>query len=268
MGLVRSLIDKVTDILKALKNLTMPYEITDAFTSQPIKVVVGRGDRQKLFFIHKKFFETKASIFNIILSGAIEEETENWLELPDVSSGTFEVFSEWLYWGTLTSLCDVRLVPSDLRWKILKTIIFADKYCLVELHDRALSILVHNHPGIISFHDLKLITTYVIDNAAPDCNIRPFLARMWAWYIHSHNETGDYLSGHPDLEPFACDTSFVAEVFSYVGPQEDIPFTEDFACDFHIHQALDTCPYECFDGLNGVSATVVHTPSDVAELGP
>ncbi|KFY19394.1 hypothetical protein V491_04464 [Pseudogymnoascus sp. VKM F-3775] len=228
--------------------------------------MVGQGDTQKMFFVHKKLLETKAQIFIIMLGGDYGEDMEDILSLHDVDREAFEVFSEWLYWDTLTSLNDVRLVGSALRWKILKTVIFADNYSLVELHDRALSILVHNHPGIIKLKYLKPITTYVLENAAIDCTIRPFFACMWAWYIQHYNDTGVCLQDQPDFETFIHHPAFTIEILSYSGEQDDIPFINDEPCDFHIHRDLPACPYRNLDGLNEVPPTVAETPAKVVGM--
>lgn len=60
--------------------------------------------------------------------------------LPDDDHEAFEVFMEWLYRNTLTSLTDKKSGKAASRLKIAKTMVFADKYCLDELSDRAMSI--------------------------------------------------------------------------------------------------------------------------------
>jgi hypothetical protein len=165
--------------------------------------------------------------------------------LLDDDHEAFEVFMEWLYRNALTSL----MPPSDkksggvaLRLKIAKTMVFADKYCLDELSDRAMSIWFRGRDKTLLAAELEMITAYVVDNSAPTCRARSYLARMWAKDIRNHHDGKHYKPGQSGLDAFINDSSFVIQVFNHIGNLQCL--RQVTACNFHLHGKSTACPYK------------------------
>ncbi|OBT47677.1 hypothetical protein VE00_02180 [Pseudogymnoascus sp. WSF 3629] len=195
--------------------------LIDALTSGVITITVGKeDDTQATFTVHKKLFQGKAPIFNKMFGGSFLEGVTGSATLPNDDHEAFEVFMEWLYRNTLTSLALLsksKSVNAVLRLKIAKTMVFADKYCLDELSDRAMSIWFQGRGRTLLAGELETITAYVVDNSAPTCRARSYLARMWAKEIRSHSDGEHYKVGQSGLDTFINDDSFVTQVFNHIG---------------------------------------------------
>ena len=225
----------------------MSYQMlifTSALTSGVITIIVGKDDAQATFTIHKKLFQGKAPIFDKMFGGSFLEGITGSATLPDDDHESFEVFVEWLYRNTLTSLTGKKSEKAALHMKIVKTIMFADKYCLDELSDRAMSIWFRGRGKLPADTELETITAYVVDNSAPTCRARSYLARIWAKEIRQ-KDGKHYKPGQSGLDTFINDTSFVTQVFNYVGALKMAYAVT--ACDFHIHDKSTACPYKDLD---------------------
>lgn len=220
-------------------------KFTSALTSGVITIIVGKDDAQATFTIHKKLFQGKAPIFDKMFGGSFLEGVTGSAALPHDDHEAFEVFMEWLYRNTVTSLTDEKSEKLALGLKIAKTMVFADKYCLDELCDRATSIWFRSRRKLPSGTELEKITAYVVDNSAPTCRARSYLARIWAKEIRQ-KDGKHYKPGQSGLEAFLDDSSFVIQVFNYVGA---LKFASHIvaACDFHLHGESTVCPYKVLD---------------------
>lgn len=225
---------------------------TSALTSGVITITVGKDDAQATFTIHKKLFQGKAPIFDKMFGGSFLEGITGSAALPDDDHEAFEVFMEWLYRNTLTSLSDKKSASAALRMKIAKTMVFADKYCLNELSDRAMSVWFQGCSKLSST-ELETITAYVVGNSAPTCRARSYLARMWAKEIRK-KDGNHYKPGQFGLE-FIEDSSFVIEIFNYVGALRLLSQVAT-ACNFHQHEKSTACPYKGLDTPVAVQAAV------------
>ncbi|KFY12834.1 hypothetical protein V492_03641 [Pseudogymnoascus sp. VKM F-4246] len=222
--------------------------LINALTGGVVKIIVGKDDTQPIFTIHKNIFQGKAHAFETMFGGAFLEGITGSAELPDDDHEAFEVFMEWLYQNTLNSLSDEKTDNGAFGLKIAKTMVFADKYCLNELSDRAVAIWFRRRLKPLSATDLETITTYVVANSAPTCRARGFLARIWAKEIRQ-KDGKHYKPGQSGIESFTSDSSFIAQIFNYVGflGNTKTSSTSLNACTFHIHDRLAACPYESLD---------------------
>lgn len=168
--------------------------------------------------------------------------------LPDDSSVAFKVFSKWLYLSVTTH---PKHIPrglfsfeqtSEVRWKMLETIIFADKYCLDELSDMVMSSWIEHQDVTLSLDELKNITSFLVANSSKLCKARDFFAFIWASAV-VQNPGGDRnkLSG-VDLDTFLNDKDFAKQVLievSCIVSQTNSRGRP--ACDYHLHNKSARC---------------------------
>ena len=68
-----------------------------------VVIVVGHGDTQKEFAVHKRLICGLSTFFNKTFNGAFKESAEQRVELPDENPMVFEAFYEFLYAGKMRS---------------------------------------------------------------------------------------------------------------------------------------------------------------------
>ncbi|KFZ15622.1 hypothetical protein V502_05496 [Pseudogymnoascus sp. VKM F-4520 (FW-2644)] len=216
--------------------------ITEVLTSEVVKLVVGQGDGQKTFYIHKELFQSKAPVFDKMFGGSFKEALTGSAALPDDTCEAFEIFSKWLYLSMTehTNLIILDLVPRPLtckiRWQLIETIVFADKYCIDELSDLIMSVWMRFQKDGLPIMELKKITSYIVANCANRCKARDFFALTWASVMLQNPGEGHYIPIGTDLDAFINDNDFAKQVIK--GMSSLACRTNDGwqrLCDYHLH---------------------------------
>ncbi|KFX95690.1 hypothetical protein V490_03714 [Pseudogymnoascus sp. VKM F-3557] len=216
---------------------------TDAITSGSVQITVGKDDNQKIFSIHRGLLSQETSALEKMFSGYFKEGIDGEATLPNDSPKAFEVFSTWLYVSVIThpSYIIRELFSGkqtrEVRWKMVETIAFADKYCLDKLGDMVISVWFKYQMVALPLEELKEITSYIVANSSPRCKARDFFAFIWATEVIADDYSYD------DLDSFITDPEFAKDVIRELA---FLTFPESkelrTACNFHHH---DESPYCC-----------------------
>lgn len=223
-----------------------------ALTSGVVEITVGQGDEQKTFYIHKIFFRTKAPIFDKMFSASFKEGLTGSATLPDDSCKAFTVFAKWLY-SSKSKPTELVICPlfshewtSEIRWEMVETIVFADKYCLDQLSDEIMSLWIkYQARGRLPFEELKKITSYIVANSSDFCKARDFFAYLWAIeMLRGPGKNNCKLNGDggDDLDEFISDDNFSKKVFNKMRSLASQTKEKwQPVCDYHLHGKLAPC---------------------------
>lgn len=245
---------------------------TRVLTSEVVKLVVGQGDGQKTFHIHKELFQSKAPVFDKMLGGSFKEAMTGSATLPDDTCEAFEVFSKWLYLSMTESPNSTMLklfpgrITCKIRWQLIETIVFADKYCIDELSDLVMSVWLRFQKDGLHIDEHKKITSYIVTKSSDRCKARSFFALTWAAAMLQKPGEGHCIPNGDDLDAFINDNSFSKQVIK--GMSSLACRTNDGwqqLCDYHLHDKSALCvesdtqvhasPSESANGKASVSMT-------------
>jgi hypothetical protein len=215
---------------------------TSAIVSGVVQLKVGKDDNQKIFSIHRELFSKEASVFERMFSGHFKEGLDGVANLPDDSTEACEVFSTWLYASVMVRPANMPkyLFSSEktkaVRWKMIETIVFADKYCLDELNDLVITSWFKYQMVALPLEELKEITSYIVANSSPRCTARDFFAFIWASEVLAEDHSYD------EFDSFITDPDFTKEVIlelAFLTVPESKVLRR--ACEFHRHDISDCC---------------------------
>lgn len=158
-----------------------------------------------------------------MFDGSFKEGVTGLATLSDDNVEAFEIFTKWLYLSIMnTNINCFELFPSHnsrtlLLWRIVETIVFADKYFIDELSDLAMTAWSYYRYHIPSVAELKKVTSYLVANCSPRCKFRAYLATIWAWEILQRPENDPYNPHKADLDAFIKDRDFAIQVYNEMG---------------------------------------------------
>lgn len=213
----------------------------------------------------------KALTFGKMFGSGFKEGLTRAATLPDDSIDAFAVFAKWLYLSIevdssfISGCLFSKDQTSEERWKVVETIVFADKYGLDELSDLAISSWITWQSSILPLGELQSITSYIIANTSRLCKARAYFARKWAWEILQHPDKDSYKASTPDLGAFINDSDFVEQVFyemsrlarkkGFDGMWKELPL-----CDYH-HHDKEICSAGYFQYMDRSDEEVYQKPA-------
>ncbi|TKA24985.1 hypothetical protein B0A50_06083 [Salinomyces thailandicus] len=74
-------------------------EDPDTLESKPVKVTVGQGSEQSVYYVHETLIRTCSAFFDAALSQKWGQGEDKVVLLPDDSPSLFADYLSWLYWG-------------------------------------------------------------------------------------------------------------------------------------------------------------------------
>ncbi|KFY01086.1 hypothetical protein O988_02920 [Pseudogymnoascus sp. VKM F-3808] len=233
------------------KALLPPMEsaFTDAATSGVVEITVGQGDGCKTFRINKLYFQEKAPIFDRMFSANFKEGIIGSATLPEDSCEAFAAFAKWLH-SSKSKSSDKMLYPiflyqttSEIRWQMVETIVFADKYCLDRFSDAVMSWWIKYQAKVrLPLEELKKITSYIIANCSNLCKSRDFFAHLWAIEMLQGPGKDHRQPSGDDLDAFVEDINFSKKVFkkmSFLAFQKRDKWQP--VCNYHRHSRFASC---------------------------
>lgn len=147
------------------------------------------GPRKQSFRVHKNRLCSRAPVFRKILNGSFKEAKEQCAELPEDDPEVFSMFLEWLYSQRIARL-GKSAPDSTSSLDHIKLYCFAEKYCLSDLMDFAVSALF---AFLVDATCLPILTTiqYVYEHTASGSPIRPFMIQVLQ-YVAIHKSDSGY----------------------------------------------------------------------------
>lgn len=79
----------------------------------PVKVIVGQGQNQQIFFVHKDLLSKHSDFFKTTLENGGKEPEIRTVLLPDEDPAHFEIFAGFLYTGQVFSSKDGDFKPAN-----------------------------------------------------------------------------------------------------------------------------------------------------------
>lgn len=185
----------------------------------------------------------RAPVFDRMFNGGFREASDQLAKLPEDDPEAFNVFLEWLYTSRLTQ-------PNDLQeadmftwtWSYLKVYCFAEKYCLSELMNHAVSTLILTMSANSQLPDAEEMA-YVYENSSSGSHLRRFMALCLQFEVLRLDSTGcwendklcELMTSCKDLTMDFLTLSRQCNSKALMEPSKMNP------CDFHIHEAEDEC---------------------------
>ena len=111
-----------------------------------IEVLVGRGQAQEKFTVHKRDLIHSSPVFKAALESDFKEGVEQKLELLEDEPKTFKNFLLWVYSGQLVANSKENPQYEDIDWRLLTSLyILGDQRQIPQLQNDVMDTLIQLH---------------------------------------------------------------------------------------------------------------------------
>lgn len=178
-----------------------------------------------------------------MFNGGFREASDQIAELPEDDPEAFHVFLEWLYTSRITQ-------PTNLNedntftwtWSYIKVYCFAEKYCLSELMNQAVSTLIltmSEHAQLPDCEEMR----YVYAHSSSGSHLRRYMALCLQYEILKISSTGCWENEKLcELMTSCGDLTMDFLILSRECNSKELKEPSHMnPCDFHIHEVEGEC---------------------------